>query len=125
MDRLPLFFDIQDLEVPAENRLKIPLPKKPVVVTIVHHPIPFSFFIRMVFEARRKTGKEKVAPRLENRTDVPKIALRIPTADVMETAVIENNVECFRPEGEMENISEHESEVCPGRSVPGDPARPL
>lgn len=125
IDRLPLFLDPEEVEVGAKNGFEIPFPEKPIVMAVVHHPVSFSFLVGMMFEAGRKTGEEKVAPRLENRNDISEIAPGISPPDMMQTAVVEDDIERRRPEGETEDISEHKSKIRPGRPVPGDPASPL
>ena len=78
--------------------------EKVVVVVPVDGPIPGAALGDVMLKLRRENGKAEVAAGPENAEDLVAIARPIPRHDVVEAAVVKDEVEVPGPEGKVESI---------------------
>lgn len=83
-----------------------------VVVVSVDDPIPAAALGDVMLELRRENGKDEVAAGPENAANLAAVARPIARHDVVEAAIVKNDVEVPWPEGKVESIPGDEVSRC-------------
>ena len=117
LETVAFFRDPEDLKVASEQGRKVLPTEEPVVMAAMDEPVPAPSLAWLMSEPRRETGEQNVAALAEESRELSPVGGIIPLPDVVQAAVIHEDVEGLGLERQPEGIAHHESGPAPARRV--------
>jgi hypothetical protein len=106
-----LLLDGQDLAPVAEDSGEVSLDEEAVIVAAVDVPVPSPPLARVVFELRAEDREVEVSARLQESQHGVEIGRPVGLPDVVETAIVHQQVEGVRLDWGQEGIANEEPDA--------------